>query len=188
LRGEPDHRYFANAARFARGFWSNPTRESMHNTFRSIVFSAVMITLLPVTAEAQKETSQTTPPAFFQIRIASEAEKPDHDRMRMALGESSVYVSRSTTVADDAVIRMRATHAENGLVLDVTLSSEGAQRLAAATRSQVGQHLAVLLNSELVSAAPIVSPLGNGRLLVGAQLPPEKAAQVQAKIAERWPH
>jgi preprotein translocase subunit SecD len=114
--------------------------------------------------------------------------------MRMASGERSVYVSRSNVVTDDVVLKMRATQVEDGLVLEVTLSAEGTQRLAAVTRSQAGQQLAVLVNSQLVSSALILPPFGpaiatesSRRIVIGAQLPPEKAAQVQAKIAERWP-
>jgi hypothetical protein len=76
-----------------------------------------------------------------------------------------------------------------GLVLDVHLSPQAATRLVEATKEGIGRlQLAVLVNSGLAAASPIVQPLTSGRRVqIGLDLPVKIAEEVAASIAARWP-
>ena len=124
---------------------------------------------------------------LLQVRLASESPRADHDRMTQVLNGRTIYVSRTNIAADDGIAHVGATKVEGGLVLNVNLTPEGARRLAEGTRGQDGKLIVAILDSKVITAVPLQGPLTSALLLISADLSPELATALEAKVRAKWP-
>jgi preprotein translocase subunit SecD len=77
-----------------------------------------------------------------------------------------------------------------GLVLDVWFTKSGARRLAELTAHHIGDSLAVLVDSVVLSVPPIQDTIDIGTNLpssIGVPLGHEEARQLAAAVAKTWP-
>jgi preprotein translocase subunit SecD len=79
---------------------------------------------------------------------------------------------------------------EKGLVLAVWFTKVGARELAAMTGRHIGDTLAVLINSVVVSAPVIQETMGGDTKLpthIGVPLDPAAARQLALAVSKTWP-
>jgi preprotein translocase subunit SecD len=126
---------------------------------------------------------------IIQLRLAQNEPAPGFVRMELLSGEGAVYVAERSILSDDDIEQV-GVHRDGGrMLLDVHYSPAAGARLREATTEGVGRfRIAVLIQSRLINAPPIASPIGGlGRVTIGGELPPQFAEAVAAKIAARWP-
>jgi preprotein translocase subunit SecD len=79
---------------------------------------------------------------------------------------------------------------EKGLVLAVWVTKTGARQLADMTSNHIGDTLAVLINSVVVSAPVIQETMGGDTKLpshIGVPLDPAAARQLALAVSKTWP-
>lgn len=156
----------------------------------TLVVAALTALSAPGTTLAQSGRGQVAPAEpVIQLRFAQDVAAPGFVRMEFLGREGGRYVAERSIVSDDGIEQVHIQPTADGLVLDVHFSSEAAARLVDATKDGVGRlQIAVLLNSGLAEASPIVQPLTSGRRVhIGLNLPMKIAEGVAASIAARWP-
>jgi preprotein translocase subunit SecD len=154
--------------------------------------------LLCVTAvwACSPRTNQRAPnwervPVSVELRLAQAAQGP-------GLVPASVYGQGQTIYLDpnglssSDIARVEATKAMTGtgLVLDVWFTKSGARRLAELTAHHIGDSLAVLVDSVVLSVPPIQDTIDIGTNLpssIGVPLGHEEARQLAAAVAKTWP-
>lgn len=94
-------------------------------------------------------------------------------------GETTVSLRPEPVVSADHIRQVRATYGEGGPVLVMTLSRDGAQRLADATAANLGGEMALVANGEVISLATIQSEIAGGELMVAGI---GTAGEVQALV------
>lgn len=103
-----------------------------------------------------------------------------------------LYVENRSIVSDLDIEDARASVGTPGLRVELWLTEDGARRLEQATKENVGQRIAVVINGELIAAPRIMEPLRLEALdrhvtFGGADVPTDKARSVAEDIASRWP-
>jgi preprotein translocase subunit SecD len=79
---------------------------------------------------------------------------------------------------------------EKGLVLAVWFTKAGARQLADMTNNHIGDTLAVLINSVVVSAPVIQETMGGDTKLpshIGVPLDPTASRQLALAVSKTWP-
>lgn len=153
--------------------------------------------VLGLTATSLAAAAQTRPPnqlpganeRVIELRVARSSAAPGYGRMQVAGNATTAYVSQGSLVDDLQIARVRAHRRGGALTVDLLLTPDGASRLREATRTLVGQHLAVLIGSRLATSVPVVTPLSlpRGRLSIGLKVDERTASEFAAKITSRWP-
>jgi preprotein translocase subunit SecD len=95
-------------------------------------------------------------------------------------------------VSNKDIARVEAvkTRIGTGLILQVWLTRSGAARIKEATGRHVGDSLAVLIDSAVVSVPLIQQAIGgdpNQPTDIGVPLQPEEAQQLAASVSKTWP-
>jgi preprotein translocase subunit SecD len=89
------------------------------------------------------------------------------------------------------IARAESLQRPQGLVVTLLLTDEGRDQLRELTSAHIGDHLAVLINSTVVSEpAIIVDTLGRTRAMpsqVTINLPEEQARQLTRALSQTWP-
>jgi preprotein translocase subunit SecD len=82
------------------------------------------------------------------------------------------------------------TRIGKGLILQVWLTKFGAGRIKRSTGRHIGDSLAVLIDSVVVSVPAIQEAIGGNPDLpndIGVPLEPEEAQQLAAAVSKTWP-
>jgi len=108
---------------------------------------------------------------------------------------NSVYVSNKNEFTDSDFVDVRAfrERTSNGLILNVRWKPDAAERFAQILRGQAGagiDALALFVDGELISSSVIlVDP--NAQLMtsipISVPVASERATQIEAEVAKRWP-
>jgi len=103
-----------------------------------------------------------------------------------------VYLHPETQLSNRDVARVEAvkTRIGKGLILQVWLTKAGAARMKKMTGSHIGDSLAVLIDSVVVSVPIIQQAIGGDPKLpndIGVPLEPEEAQQLAAAVVKTWP-
>jgi preprotein translocase subunit SecD len=104
----------------------------------------------------------------------------------------TLYLHPEPGLSNSHIARVEAakTMAGKGLVLSVWVTKEGARQLASMTSQHIGDTLAVLINSVVVSAPVIQETLGTDPKLpshIGVPLAPAEARQLALAVSTTWP-
>jgi preprotein translocase subunit SecD len=104
----------------------------------------------------------------------------------------TLYLHSEPRLSSNHIARVEAakTMAGKGLVLSVWFTKAGARQLAEMTRRHIGDTLAVLINSVVVSAPVIEETLGGDPKLpshIGVPLGPKDAGELAAAVSKTWP-
>jgi preprotein translocase subunit SecD len=131
-------------------------------------------------------------PVTLELRLAQGARAPDLVPAAVHGQSATVYLRPQAQLSNRHIARVEAvkTRLGKGLILDVWFTKEGAARLAEVTGNHIGDSLAVLVNSVVVSVPIIQGTLGGDPKLpsqIGVPLEAEEAAQLAAAIAKTWP-
>ena len=105
---------------------------------------------------------------------------------------TTVYVRSEPELSNTHVARVEAvqTRIGKGLILQVWLTKAGADRIADLTAHHIGDSLAILVNSVVVSVPIIQEALDPGTKLpsdIGVPLGPEESRQLALAVAKTWP-
>jgi preprotein translocase subunit SecD len=104
----------------------------------------------------------------------------------------TLYLHPEPRLSSSHIARVEAakTMGEKGLVLAVWFTKAGARQLADMTGNHIGDTLAVLINSVVVSAPVIQEAMGGDTKLpshIGVPLDPTAARQLALAVSKTWP-
>ena len=131
-------------------------------------------------------------PVALELRLAEGAPTPDLVPAALYGQADTVYLHPEAQLSNSHIARVEAvkTRLGQGLVLEVWFTRAGAKRLAEVTGTHIGDSLAVLINSVVVSVPVIQDTLGRDPRLpneIGVPLGAEEAQQLAAAVSKTWP-
>jgi hypothetical protein len=131
-------------------------------------------------------------PVSLELRLAESAPGPGLAPAVVYGQPDTLYLHPEPRLSPDHIARVEAarTMGEKGLVLAVWFTPAGARQLADMTGKHIGDTLAVLINSVVVSAPVIQETMGGDTKLpshIGVPLDPAAARQLALAVAKTWP-
>lgn len=159
---------------------------------RTIIDALLLALVLTVSAGspafAQKATaSGDSTGRLIEFRIAGTSPATGRQPMKLPDTDSTVYVADSSFLSDADIVDVRSSQSGERLVLQIELTPDGSSQLASATSSHIGEPLAVLVGSRLITAPVIRTPIGRHGGVITLAVPKEAASEVAATIGKRWP-
>jgi preprotein translocase subunit SecD len=130
-------------------------------------------------------------PVAIELRLARGAPAPGFVSATVNGQPDAVYLDPEVALSNTHISRVEAikTRIGKGLVLQVWLTKAGAKRIADATARHLGDSLAVLVNSVVVSVPIIQEPINPGTKRpfdIGVPLEPEEAGRLARAVSETW--
>ena len=131
-------------------------------------------------------------PVSLELRLAESAPAPGL-LPAVVYGQSdTLYLHPKPGLSGSHIARVEAakTMGEKGLVLAVWFTKAGARQLAEMTGNHIGDTLAVLINSVVVSAPVIQETMGGDTKLpshIGVPLDRAAARQLALAVSKTWP-
>lgn len=130
-------------------------------------------------------------PVSLELQLAQRSPGPGLVRALVYGRPDTLYLNREAGLSSSHIARVEAVKAMGGkgLVLEVWFTRAGAQRLANVTRQHIGDTLAVLINSVVVSAPTIQETMGGDTKLpshIGVPLDPADARQLALAVSKTW--
>ncbi len=131
-------------------------------------------------------------PVSLELRLAKSAPGPDLVPAVVYGQPDTLYLHPKAQLSNSHIARVEAakTMGGKGLVLAVWLTKAGARQLAAVTGQHIGDTLAVLINSVVVSAPVIHEIMGGDAKLpnhIGVPLGPAETGQLAVAVSKTWP-
>lgn len=146
--------------------------------------AAALVHAISGCAAAVHQSEQPEP--FIRIRLAQEAEAPGSRRMEQVGSGQAYFIAAEDVITDEHIQTARAIETATGLNVNIRLTDEGTARLRETTARHMGERLALLVGSRLMSAPVIRAELGSPTATMGLTLPPDEARSVAAAIAARF--
>lgn len=162
----------------------------MHLRFASLSVIAFWSCSPSIGKEEAPNWSQV--PVSIELRLAEGAPAPGLVPAKVYGQADTVYLHPEAHLSNSGIARVEAakTRSRRGLVLELWLTKAGAERLAEVTGQHIGDSLAVLINSVVVSVPMIEEPIGGDTKApshVGVPLLPEEAEQLALAVSKSWP-
>jgi preprotein translocase subunit SecD len=131
-------------------------------------------------------------PVAIELRLAESVPAPGLVPAAVYGQAATVYLHSEPQLSNSDIARVEAikTRIGTGLILQVWLTKAGAKRMADVTSHHLGDSLAVLVNSLVVSVPIIQEALDPGTKLpsdIGVPLGPEEAGQLARAVSRTWP-
>ena len=131
-------------------------------------------------------------PVSLELRLAESAPAPGLLPAAVYGQPDTLYLHPHPRLSDSHIARVEAakTMGDKGLVLAVWFTKAGARQLADMTGQHIGDTLAVLINSVVVSAPVIQETMGGDTKLpshIGVPLDPAAARQLALAVSKTWP-
>lgn len=131
-------------------------------------------------------------PVLIEMRLAKGAPAPGFVPATVNGQPGTVYLDPEAALSRTHIARVEAVKARigTGLILQVWLTRAGAERMADVTARHIGDSLAVLVNSVVVSLPIIqekISPGTSRPSDVGVPLGPEETRQLARAVSQTWP-
>ena len=131
-------------------------------------------------------------PVSLELRLAESAPAPGLLPAVVYGQPDTLYLHPQPGLSGNHIARVEAakTMGEKGLVLAVWFTKTGARQLAEMTGNHIGDTLAVLINSVVVSAPVIQETMGGDTKLpshIGVPLDPAAARQLALAVSKTWP-
>ncbi len=131
-------------------------------------------------------------PVSLELRLAESAPGPGLVPAAVYGQGKTVYLHPEAPISNRDIARVEAiqTRIGKGLILQVWLTRAGAARIKEVTGKHIGDSLAVLVDSVVVSVPVIHQAIGGNPKLpndIGVPLEPKEAQQLAAAIAKTWP-
>ncbi len=131
-------------------------------------------------------------PVSLELRLAESAPGPGLVPAMIYGQPDTLYLHPQPRLSAEHIARVEAakTMGEKGLVLAVWFTKTGARQLADMTGNHIGDTLAVLINSVVVSAPVIQETMGGDTKLpshIGVPLDPAAARQLALAVSKTWP-
>jgi hypothetical protein len=156
-----------------------------------------LVAVLLVPSWACRPPAETAPgpnwqqvPVLIELRLAASAPSPGLTPAAVYGEPDTVYLHSKVELANEHVARIEPLELPDGLVLQVWLTGEGAQRLWKVTAGHIGDSLAILINSVVISV-PIIQEALTPHFERPSQLTvPLQAAQAKQlanAVSKTWP-
>lgn len=131
-------------------------------------------------------------PVAIELRLAKGAPAPGFVPATVYGQPDAVYLDPEAALSNTHIARVEAvkTRIGTGLVLQVWLTKAGAERIADVTTHHIGDSLAVLVNSVVVSVPIIQEAIDPGTKRpsdIGVPLGPEEAGHLARAVSKTWP-
>jgi preprotein translocase subunit SecD len=141
-------------------------------------------------AESTPDKDWRQVPVQIELRIAEKLPAPGLTT-GLVYGESdTVYLHSRVEISNAQIARAETVEKEEGLVLQFWFTGEGLKRLATMSAENIGNSLAILINSEVFSAPAIVQAVDPSPDIPGqvrVRLAREQAQQLARAVAHTWP-
>jgi preprotein translocase subunit SecD len=143
-------------------------------------------------SEKAKAADWQQVPVSIELRLAEGSPAPGLVPAVVHGQGRTVYLHSEPRISNTDIARVEAvkTRIGQGLILQVWLTRAGAKRLAELTGRHIGDSLAVLINSIVVSVPPIQDTLDSGTQMpndIGVPLGPEEAGELAQAVSKTWP-
>jgi preprotein translocase subunit SecD len=129
-------------------------------------------------------SAQSADRSIIQLRIARTRAAPGYAPRQLA--DTTFYVSDSILVSDADIEHADMTRRVGRLAILIRITTQGAQRLAVATKSHIGDRMAMLLDRDVIGAPTIVSGISGPTVELDVG-PPAPIDRIAAEILARWP-
>ena len=131
-------------------------------------------------------------PVSLELRMAESVAAPGLLPAVVYGQPDTLYLHPQPRLSESHIARVEAakTMGEKGLVLAVWFTQAGARQLADMTSNHIGDTLAVLINSVVVSAPVIQETMGGDTRLpshIGVPLDRTAARQLALAVSKTWP-
>jgi preprotein translocase subunit SecD len=129
-------------------------------------------------------------PVSLEFRLAESAPASGLTPAAVYGERDTVYLHSEVQLSNNEIARAEPVEQPTGMGLRVWLTEEGSKRISRMTAEHIGDRLAVVINSQVVSASVIVAAFKSTPetpTLVVLQLPPEHASQLAKAVSETWP-
>ena len=146
---------------------------------------------------SSRETADPAPdwsrvPVSLELSLAERAAAPGLVPAIVYGQPDTLYLHPEPRLSRSHIAKVEAakTMGEKGLVLSVWFTKAGARQLADMTGQHIGDTLAVLINSVVVSAPIIQETMGGNTKLpshIGVPLDPDDARKLALAISKTWP-
>lgn len=121
--------------------------------------------------------------SLIEVRLVHD--EPADGLERVEFEQDVLHVEPVALISDEDIEMVRPEVRDGELLLDLTLTASGAERLSAVSEENVGRRLALFLESE-VRSAPTIKGALSGRLQVVLRIPEDEAHQIVERILLRW--
>lgn len=170
----------------------SPLRCDVYLRFALSLWVIAACACSPSTGKVKTSPDWRRVPVSLELRLAEGAPAPDLVPAAVYGQDTTVYLHSDPLVSNSHIARIEAvkTRLGRGLILEVWLTNSGAKRLAQVTGRHIGDSLAVLINSVVVSVPTIQDTLGRNPKLpnsIGVPLGAEEAGQLAAAVSKTWP-
>jgi preprotein translocase subunit SecD len=131
-------------------------------------------------------------PVSLELRLAKGGQGPGLVPAVVYGQGKTVYLHPEPVLSNRDIARVEAvkTRIGTGLILQVWLTKAGAARVKQVTGRHLGDSLAVLIDSVVVSVPRIQQAIGGDPRLpndIGVPLQPKEAQQLAAAVSKTWP-
>lgn len=142
-------------------------------------------------SEKVKAFDWTQVPVSIELRLAEGAPAANLVPAQVYGQGETVYLHRAPELSNTHIARVEAvkTRIGEGLILQVWLTQAGARRIAGLTARHIGDSLAILVNSVVVSVPIIQETIDPGTKRpsdIGVPLRAEEAEQLARAVARTW--
>lgn len=105
----------------------------------------------------------------FEVRLAEDNPGPGLREIKVEGSNQSIYVHSDVILSNGDIARAEVLSG-NGpehFSVGVGFTSEGAQKIRAATQSHLGKRLAILIDDQVVMAPVVRAPIGTSAVITG---------------------
>ena len=150
-----------------------------------VEFRLLSLTPFGALTSAPSAASPSVTP-LIELRLVHD--QPAAGRQRVEHEGQSLYLDAQPVITDADLRVVRPVVRDTNLFMQMEVTLEGAQRLYELTRVNIGNRLAVLVDSRVRNAPVIQSAVGGGTRLTGSvNLPAAEAERLATLIRARWP-
>jgi preprotein translocase subunit SecD len=143
-------------------------------------------------SERAKAVDWRQVPVSIEMRLAKGAAGPGMVRAPVYGQGKIIYVGAEPELSNAHIARVEAvkTRIGEGLILEVWLTKAGAKRIADLTSNHIGDSLAIVVNSVVLSVPVIRETIDPGTQRpsdIGVPLPAKEAGQLARAVSQTWP-
>jgi len=117
-------------------------------------------------ARAEPRSVRETKGGVVNFHLASTTPINNYDKVSLGTDNGVLYVAPRAVWTSKEVVSARTTDSPDGAVMELTLSSEAAQRLASELKHKSGDRLAIYSDGKLVSSGTLGAGSTGGRLTI----------------------
>jgi preprotein translocase subunit SecD len=155
------------------------TIEQEMNIMRKAIGLIIMLGLVGC-ASLDKQPGEVT----VEFRLAETESAEGLTEMTFEFTGEKFYLHDETVLSNDDVVLASVSKGDFWPVIDVTLTSDGAERFAQVTGDNISKHMAIVVGGELVSCPKINAQILGGRAQITGDFTEEEAKRIATGITQ----